>query len=77
MDAKEELKKLSVLRSQVDRLLERRRKILSMQNEQYKDVLIYHYMRFMTFEEVAEKMDVSLRHVYRLHREALKEYARL
>ena len=137
MDAKEELKNLSILRSHVDQLMKQRQalyenmtslrssagclavdkvqtshsndriindllkieevetklnermlawleehnrifwKIESMQTEQYKDFLYYRYLRFSSYKEIAGIMDVCLRSVYRLHREALKEYAEL
>ena len=46
--------------------------IAKVNNPTYRELLELRYLGFGTWEQIAEKMDKSLRHVYRLHGEALK-----
>lgn len=46
--------------------------ILQLPNQRLRAVLIYKYIDFFSFREIAEKLDISERHVYSLHAEAIK-----
>lgn len=41
-------------------------------NNKYRQLLIYRYLNFYTFERIAVVMDYSWRHIHRLHAEALR-----
>lgn len=43
----------------------------------YKTILYLRYVRCKGWVEIASELDYSLRHVYRLHGEALFEYSKL
>ena len=68
---------------EVDTLRAERRLICGivdrMPNPKYKQVLELRYFspQRMTWEEIAEKMGLDVRWVYRLHGEALLEYAKV
>ena len=38
------------------------------------DLLVNRYINFYTWEKIAEDMDYSVVHIYRLHGQALKEF---
>ena len=46
--------------------------IEAVEDERYKQLLELRYRNYMTWGAIAEMMDYELRHVYRLHRAALK-----
>ena len=53
------------------------RKIESMENEQYKQILFNRYVESETWEKIAVDMNYSFRHILRLHGEALKAYEKM
>lgn len=55
----------SLIKSQIDDMPKRR----------IRDLLWYRYVEGLTFEKIAVEMDLSWRHVIRLHGTALKEFA--
>lgn len=56
----------------VDLRTEIRTTINELKNNDEKLLLRYRYILFMTWEEVAEKLNVSMRTVHRIHGSALK-----
>lgn len=44
--------------------------------EDYQSLLEYYYIDFLPWETVAEKMNISITHLYRLRREALEVFAK-
>ena len=60
-------RKLDTLR-RIDDLIE------AMDNEKEKEVLMYRYMRFKSFEQVAVEMRLSYRQTMRLHRLAISHF---
>ena len=63
------------IKSEIDRYVdlqnEIRETINKLKNNDEKLLLRYKYIFFMTWEEVAEKMNVSMRTVHRIHGNAL------
>jgi len=53
------------------------KQIEAMPSERQKDLLHRRYVRFDKWEQIAVDMDMSTRHVYRLHGEALQSFAKL
>lgn len=49
-------------------------KIDSIEDERYCEILYYRYVDGMLFSEIAEKMNYTVDHVWRLHRYALQEF---
>lgn len=47
--------------------------IMRLENRAHRVLLTLRYLSFLTWEEIAQLMEVDVRHVYRLHREALSE----
>ena len=47
--------------------------IFKVQDNRYRTLLELYYLKKLTWEGVAEKMNIDVRHIYRLHGEALKE----
>lgn len=47
--------------------------IMRLENRSHRVLLTLRYLSFLTWEEIAEILEVNVRHVYRLHREALIE----
>ena len=47
--------------------------IFRMKNDQYRTLLEYRYLCGNTWEQIAEKMRIDLRWVYRMHGRALQE----
>ncbi len=64
------------INSEIDRYIvlknEIRTTISQLENNDEKLLLRYRYILFLTWEEIAEKMNVSMRTVHRLHSNALK-----
>ena len=50
--------------------------INQVQTRKYRDVLTMRYILFMVWEDVAEELGVSVRHIYRLHETALNIVSR-
>ncbi len=50
--------------------------IFKVQDIRYRTLLELHYLKKITWEKVAEEMHIDVRHIYRLHGEALKEIKR-
>lgn len=52
-----------------------RKLIKSISNQDYSDVLRYYYLlNFKTWNRVAQKMHICEREVYKIHKNALKEF---
>lgn len=47
--------------------------IFKVASERYRTLLELRYLKMLTWEKVAEKMNIDVRHIYRIHEEALKE----
>ncbi|MBR4874671.1 MAG: DUF1492 domain-containing protein [Clostridia bacterium] len=47
------------------------RVIIRLEKTPHRTILSLRYLTLLTWEEIAEEMDMSLRHIYRLHNEAL------
>ncbi len=45
--------------------------IIKLEKPPHRTILSLRYLTLLTWEEIAEEMDMSLRHIYRLHNEAL------
>ena len=45
---------------------------LEVEDEQEQTVLIYYYLNLYTFEEIADRMNYSVRYVFKLYKNALK-----
>ena len=66
---------------EVNALLDVRAKIIKqierMPNDNQKDVLTKRYVNFKRWEHIAVDMNMTVRHVYRIHGEALQTFARM
>lgn len=51
-------------------------KIERLDNEDEKDVLMYRYIRRMSWEEICIKLNRSWQHTHRIHRKALENFKR-
>lgn len=58
----------------IQKFKEIRDRIERMEDENEKDVLFYHYIKNMNFEEIAVKIDKSWRHTIRIHGNALRNF---
>lgn len=73
------------LEKEIDRLVDEYVKIKDriineihqMDDPRYEAVLYLRYVKFYTFEVIADDMKYSLRRIYQLHGEALQAFARL
>lgn len=61
----------------IDKIQKIARKIESMDNEQYRQILYNRYIESEAWEKIAVEMNYSFRHVLRLHGEALKAYEKM
>lgn len=52
-------------------------KKISQIQQPYKNVLYLRYIKALRYEEIAKKMNYSVKRIYQLHNEALKLYADL
>lgn len=63
--------------SQIDELVDAKREIMQLieqvPKKEYKLLLEMRYVNLYTWEKIAEQMDITIRHVYRLHGSALLE----
>ena len=63
--------------SDIDRLVDLKKEITETINQipdlRYRTILDMRYLSFRTWEQIAVALDHDIRHVYRLHGEALKE----
>ena len=62
----------------IDRLYKIKNEIMSaidkVEDYRLHDLLVNRYINFYTWEKIAEDMDYSVVHIYRLHGQALKEF---
>ncbi len=69
-----------------ERIVERMAELFSVKLEIYEAILrvdsttcrtllSLRYLQYLTWEQIAEEMDVDVRHVYRLHKSALEQVA--
>lgn len=49
-----------------------RKKIVALKNKDERLVCKYRYIMFLTWEEIAHKMHITVRHVHRIHGRALQ-----
>ena len=49
-----------------------KRAIDGVDNEEYRTLLELRYIAYKKWEQIAEEMDFSTEHIYRMHRDALK-----
>lgn len=65
----------------IDDMLELKKKIIQqieyIENTKYYDVLFCRYIRKMTYEKIAEKLNYSIVQVFRIHEKALEEFENL
>lgn len=65
----------------VDGYIEKRKHIISqidsLKNKDYYNVLTLRYVLNNTFDEISEKMNYSIRNVFKLHGRALQEFEKL
>ena len=54
-----------------------RNSINKLENNQYRELLTLYYIKGLTWEEVAEKMDLDIRWIRTLHGKALQEMNKL
>lgn len=52
------------------------RSINLIDNKDYQVLLNLRYLNFLTWEEIADKMWYNVRHIYRLHKQAIKIFKR-
>ena len=66
---------------EVNALLDVKAKIIKqierMPNENQKDVLNKRYVNFRRWEQIAVDMNITVRHVYRIHGDALQTFSRM
>lgn len=67
-DIKKEIRKYTRLRAKVNKAIELQ------EDENERLLLKLRYIEGMTWEEISEKMNLSTRHVYRLHKIALNNF---
>lgn len=64
------------IRSQIDELVRLRREIAdaisAINHPEYEPLLEMRYLSFMSWEEIATTMDISLRYVFKQHNKALE-----
>ena len=64
------------INAEIDRLVDLKKEIRDVINTaptyEQRLVLKYRYIEFLKWEAVASKIDLSLKHVHRIHNEALK-----
>lgn len=58
----------------IEKYTEIYRHIELMENENERMVLTYRYLRSYTWEKIAEKMNFDVRHIFRIHGSALKNF---
>ena len=51
--------------------------IHALEDERFVRVLYYRYVEYLTYNDIAERMNYSKDYVFRLHREALQEFGRI
>ena len=65
----------------VDGYIEKRKHIISqidsLKNKDYYSVLTLRYVLNNTFDEISEKMNYSIRNVFKIHGRALQEFEKL
>lgn len=51
--------------------------ILKVDSRELRTLLSLRYLSYLTWEDIAEEMEIDVRHVYRLHKHALAEVEKL
>lgn len=69
-----ERKILKARYKKIQKFKEIRDRIERLEDENEKDILFYKYIKSMTFEKIAVKMDMSWRNVIRIHGKALTNF---
>ena len=68
------------INDQIDELVDFKKEVINKINqlskEEFRTVLTNHYINHMGWEEIAEKMHYSKRHIIRWHGKALEEFRR-
>ncbi|MCR5355771.1 MAG: DUF1492 domain-containing protein [Lachnospiraceae bacterium] len=63
------------INKKIDKLVDLKKEIIDVigrvDNREYRLLLEMRYLRFMTWEEIAIDLGYNIRHIYRIHREAL------
>lgn len=63
------------INKKTDRLVDLKKEIVEVigeiDNREYRLLLEMRYLRFMTWEEIAIELGYNVRHLYRVHKEAL------
>ena len=68
------------INSEIDRLVDLKRelvrKIRAVENTEYRILLELRYLCFKTWKQIAHDMGFNIRHVYRLHEDAVENWER-
>ena len=66
---------------EIDRMVEAQERIAGeiekLSNDKQRDVLHKRYVEFKRWEQIAVDMNITLRHVYRIHGEALQSFTKI
>lgn len=67
------------INKKIDQLVDLKKEIFdvigAVDNKEYRLLLEMRYLRFMTWEEIALELNYNIRHIYRLHGDALAKVA--
>lgn len=65
----------------IDKYIDTKNRIIgeihALEDERFVRVLYYRYVEYLTYNDIAERMNYSKDYVFRLHREALQEFERI
>ena len=65
----------------IDKYIDTKNRIIgeihALEDERFVRVLYYRYVEYLTYNDIAERMNYSKDYVFRLHREALQEFGRI
>ncbi len=65
------------INDKIDRLVDLKKEIFdvigAVENREYRLLLEMRYLRFKTWEEIAVELGYNVRHLYRIHRDALSQ----
>ena len=65
------------INKKIDKLVDLKKEIVEVigevDNREYRLLLEMRYLRFMTWEEIAIELGYNVRHLYRVHRDALSQ----
>lgn len=63
------------INNKIDKLVDLKKEIVevisAVDNKEYRLLLEMRYLRFLTWEEIAHEFNYNIRHIYRIHGEAL------